>query len=286
MNILITGANGQLGLSLKKVSGEYPAHRFFFTDLPEADITQRDVIDALIRESMAELIVNCAAYTAVDKAESEPCLAMKINAEGAGILAGLARKHGIPLIHISTDYVFNGEASEPLTEEEPTDPVNVYGRTKLAGEKAVRDAGCDAAVIRTSWLYSEYGNNFVKTMLRFAESGTSPRVVCDQTGTPTYAADLARTIMHLAENGIRKFETYNFSNGGQTTWYDLAREIFALAGIDAKVVAVDTASYPTAARRPRYSVLSKAKIMAAGVRVRPWQEALADCIKVLRYTGH
>lgn len=282
MNILVTGASGQLGLSLKKISGEYPAYRFFFTDLPEADITQRDVMEALVKESAASLIVNCAAYTAVDKAESEPDLATKINAHGAGVLADLAREYDIPLIHISTDYVFDGESIEPLTEDAHTDPLNVYGQTKLAGEKAVRAAGCDAAIIRTAWLYSEYGNNFVKTMLRLGNEGISPRVVCDQTGTPTYATDLARAIMRLVENGVKGFEIYNFSDGGQTTWYDFACEIFALAGFSTEVEAVDTAGYPTIARRPRYSVLSKEKIMAAGVAVPRWQDSLAECVKILK----
>lgn len=282
MKIFVTGANGQLGMSLRKIAGDYPQHTFIFTDLPEADITDRAAMERLVDAGCAELIVNCAAYTAVDRAESEPDAAAKINRTGAMNMAGIARERGIPLIHISTDYVFGGRGDRPLTEEDRPDPQCVYGRTKIDGDMAVMLAGCDAAVVRTSWLYSEFGHNFVKTMLRLGALGQPLRVVDDQTGCPTYATDLARAVMRLAESGVRGCGIYNFCNAGRTTWYGFAREIFRQAGIAARVEPVTTAEYPTAACRPAYTVLDTAKICAAGVTVPEWREALGRCLAELK----
>ncbi len=282
MKFFVTGADGQLGRSLRKIAGEYPRHDFVFTDLPQADITDREAMGRLVAGSGAEVIVNCAAYTAVDRAESEPDTAMMINRDGAANMAAIACERGIPLIHISTDYVFAGDGSAPLTEDDRPDPQNVYGRTKFEGERAVRNAGCDAVVVRTSWLYSEFGHNFVKTMLRLAASGQPVRVVDDQTGSPTYAPDLARAVIHLAQRGVRGFELYHFCNAGSTTWYGFAQEIFRQAGIAVCVEPVATAEYPTAAHRPACTVLDTAGIRAAGVEVPEWREALGRGLEELK----
>ena len=281
MNILVTGGNGQLGLSLKKTSGDYPGHTFVFTDLPDADVTDKEAMEALVKSHSAELIINCAAYTAVDKAESQPEQAEAVNCDGARNMAEIAAEQNIPLIHISTDYVFNGLSSKPYTEDDLPDPQSVYGRTKLDGELEVGFARCSAAVVRTSWLYSEFGHNFVRTMLRLAGDHKPLRIVDDQTGCPTYATDLARAVMQLAENGIAGFGIYNFCGEGSATWYGFAREIFRQTGLEIPVEAITTAEYPTAAKRPAYSVLSTEKIRAAGVAVPRWQESLAECLKAL-----
>ena len=281
MKIFVTGADGQLGMSLRKIAGEYPGYGFVFTDLPEGDVTDRWKMWELVEENEPDLIVNCAAYTAVDRAEQEPEEAAAVNSYGAGNMAEIAATMEIPLVHISTDYVFGGTASEPVTEEDRPDPRSVYGQTKIEGDMAVRAWRGDAAVIRTSWLYSEFGHNFVKTMLRLGACGDGLRVVDDQAGCPTYATDLARAIIQIAEKGIREFEVYNYCNGGQTTWYGFAREIFRQAGMDVEVRPVSTADYPTAARRPAYSVLDTAKIQRAGIVVPEWREALGRCLREL-----
>ena len=281
MNILVTGGNGQLGCSLRKIAGMYPQHRFVFTDVPEADITDWACIAALAEKHAIDLIVNCAAYTAVDRAESDAETAAKINVQGSEVLAGVARERGIGLIHISTDYVFDGESCHPLKEDRPTAPQGVYGRTKLAGEQAIEASRCNACVIRTAWLYSEYGNNFVKTMLRLGRERDELNVVYDQVGTPTYATDLAHAILRLAERGVSGFEVYHFSDEGAISWYDFAKAVFALAGIDIRVGAIETAAYPTPARRPAYSVLAKDKIREAGVRVPYWLDSLRECMAIV-----
>ena len=281
MVILVTGANGQLGLSLQKIAPEYPAHRFVFTDLPEGDITDAGRMEALVAGCGAEAIVNCAAYTAVDRAESDEAAAGRINADGPAVLAELAVRHGCRLIHVSTDYVFDGNGQSPYREEDAVGPVSVYGRTKLAGEERVCRSGGAGAIVRTAWLYSEFGNNFVKTMLRLAGEGRTLRVVDDQYGTPTYATDLARALMVLVERSGEGMELFHYTDDGQTTWYGFAVEIFRQAGLPVEVVPVDTAGYPTAAKRPHYSVLAKEKIMEAGAAVPPWREALRRCMDLL-----
>jgi dTDP-4-dehydrorhamnose reductase len=238
-------------------------------------------MERLVADHAAELIVNCAAYTAVDRAESEPTVADSVNRIGAANMANIAREHGIPLIHISTDYVFAGDGNTPITECDRPNPRNVYGRTKLEGDIAVQASGCDAAIVRTSWLYSEFGHNFVKTMLRLGASRVPVRVVDDQTGAPTCATDLARAVMSLVDNGIHGFELYNFCNAGHTTWYGFAREIFSRVGIVAHVEPVTTVEYPTAAVRPAYTVLDTTKIRAAGVTVVEWRKALEQCLAMI-----
>lgn len=281
MNILVTGGNGQLGNSIKKISSDYPQHTFFFTDMPEVDITNLELLDRLMEEKSVDAIINCAAYTAVDKAESDVVLAESINVAGPKNLAEAAKKRGAKLIHVSTDYVFNGTANEPLKEEAQTDPIGVYGRTKLAGEQAVKDSGCDALVIRTAWLYSEFGNNFVKTMLRLGREREQLGVVFDQVGTPTYAPDLAVAIMTLLDKGFTGFDLYHFSNEGVISWYDFTKAIFRLENINITLNPIESCEYPTPAKRPAYSVLNKKKIKAAGVSVPYWEDSLRVCLKEL-----
>ena len=281
MKILVTGGNGQLGKSLQKIAPEYPDHEFFFCDLPEGDITDRDRMAGLINETGAEIIVNCAAYTAVDKAEEEPEAARSVNTYGPEVLASLAGEYGIKIVHISTDYIFDGVSARPYREDDAANPRTVYGRTKLEGEIALRMSGVDAAIIRTSWLYSEYGANFVKTMLRLAGDGRDIRVVDDQTGCPTYATDLARAIVAVIEEGEEGIKIYHYSNEGSTTWLGFAREIFHQAGQKPLLDGISTAEYNAKAHRPAYSVLDTSAIKSIGVEIRNWKEALAECLSEL-----
>ncbi len=281
-NILVTGGRGQLGLSLRKIAAEYPQYGFLFTDLPEGDITDKTAVEDLVEKERITLIVNCAAYTAVDRAESDESTARKINALGPAVLAEIAREKGIKLVHISTDYVFPGTGNAPLKETDSPHPASVYGRTKLEGEKAIETSGCEAVIIRTGWLYSEFGNNFVKTMLRGGSEREEVNVVYDQTGTPTYATDLARAIMTLVQNGVKGFDIYHYADEGAVSWYDFARAIFDIYGMNVTVNAIETKDYPCAAARPGYSVLSKEKIKAAGARVPYWRDSLERCIAALK----
>ena len=266
MNILVTGANGQLGNSVRKIAGNYTHHHFLYTDMPEVDITNLQLLKDLVEKENIGAIINCAAFTAVDKAES---------------CEESAKSVGAKLVHISTDYVFDGKSCLPLKETDPTQPIGVYGKTKRQGEIEVEKTGCDAIVIRTAWLYSEYGNNFVKTMLRLGKERESLNVVYDQVGTPTYATDLAYAIMVLLEKGFKGFNTYHFSNEGVISWFDFTKAIFEVAGLKTKVSAIESFEYPTAAERPAYSVLNKRKIKEAGVSVPYWKDSLVQCIKLL-----
>lgn len=281
MKILVTGADGQLGRSFRKIASDYPGFDFVFTDLPEGDISDGGKIVSLVEDNRIDVIVNCAAYTAVDKAESEPEAAMRVNAEGPAVLARIAKEGGLKLVHISTDYVFSGSAAAPYKEDEETEPAGVYGRTKLQGEEAIRTANIDAAIVRTAWLYSEFGNNFVKTMLRLSAEGKNPNVVSDQFGTPTYATDLARAVMKLICNGIKGCNIYHYTDAGETTWYEFAKEIFRLSGSDCTVNPVATGEYPAVAKRPAYSVLDKGKIRAQGVEIPDWRDSLRECIETI-----
>ncbi len=275
-NILVTGAGGQLGNELRKI-GFSPLDEVFFTDIAELDITDKKAVENYVSRNDIDTIVNCAAYTAVDKAEEEPEKAELINVKAVENLAEVASREGCLLVHVSTDYVFDGGASEPYTEKSLVNPQTVYGRTKLAGERAIKKSGCLAIVIRTAWLYSEYGNNFVKTILRLAQEKGEVNVVADQVGTPTYAADLAVTIVRvLADDCVAdKTGIYHFSNEGTCSWYEFAREIVRLSGAKCSVKAVTTADYPAKAHRPAYSALDKTKIKREfGVEVPEWREAL------------
>ena len=282
MKILVTGANGQLGRSMRKISGDYPQHIFLFTDVPELDITDKRQFGDFARQNAVQAIVNCAAYTAVDKAETEQELAERINCQGTRVLGETAKELNIPLVHISTDYVFCGEGCHPLKETDPTAPTGVYGSTKLDGEKALESAGCDVAIIRTAWLYSEFGGNFVKTMLRVATERDTLNVVYDQVGSPTYATDLARALMKVLDSGIKGLNIYHFSNEGAVSWYDFAKAIFEESNINIIVNPIESDKYPSPVKRPSYSVLSKEKIKSIGVDVPYWRDSLKICLKALK----
>jgi len=284
MNILVTGANGQLGNSIRKIAANYPVYRFFFTDVPEVDITNIALLEQLIKTNNIQAIINCAAYTAVDRAETEIDATRKINVDGVRNLATAAKHANIKLIHISTDYVFNGENNVPLKETDATDPIGMYGKTKFEGEIAVKESGCDALVIRTAWLYSEFGANFVKTMLRLGRERDELSVVYDQVGTPTYATDLAVAILELLQKDFSGYNLYHYSNEGVISWYDFAKAIFDISGIQIKLNAIESSEYPTPAKRPAYSVLSKKKIKEAGIDTPYWRESLIECLSYISIT--
>ena len=278
-NILITGANGQLGNEMRVVSAEQEQLTYHFTDVAELDICDIEAIERYVVDHAIDCIVNCAAYTNVNKAEEDTELCDKLNHLAPANLARVAAKHQIGLIHVSTDYVFNGEHYVPYKEDEPTCPNSVYGATKLAGEQAILSIHPEAVVIRTAWLYSTFGNNFVKTMLRLGSEREELGVVFDQIGTPTYARDLARTIQHIMVKGIVP-GIYHYSNEGVCSWYDFTKMIFALGGITTcQLKPLHTDEYPTPAARPHYSVLDKTKIKKTyGIDVPYWVDSLRECI--------
>lgn len=285
-SILITGANGQLGNCLRDLAADFQdQYNFYYTDVAELDITDAAAIDQYIIEHRIDIIINAAAYTAVDKAEDDEGNAYRINCTAVGNLANAARKHDLRLFHISTDYVFPGNACIPYKEDDPTGPLSVYGSTKLAGEKAVLESGCRATIIRTSWLYSEYGNNFVKTMLRLGAERESLRVVCDQIGGPTYAGDLARVIYRLMVNGEEPqgTEIYHFANEGVCSWFDFAKTIMDIAGLPCRVEAIPSSEYPAKAHRPAFSVFNLRKIkVATGTPIPYWRDSLILTINKLK----
>ena len=283
MNILVTGANGQLGNEMQVLARENLQHTYFFTDVQELDICDEQAVYAYVSEHKIDIIVNCAAYTAVDKAEDNVELCDKLNNIAPGYLARAAEANGAAMIQVSTDYVFDGTAHIPYTEEEPTCPASVYGSTKLAGEQNVMDHCEKAMVIRTAWLYSIYGNNFVKTMIRLGQERDSLGVIFDQIGTPTYANDLAQAIFAAINKGVVR-GIYHFSDEGVCSWYDFTIAIHRLAGIaSCKVKPLHTADYPAKAPRPHYSVLDKTKIKDTfGIEIPHWEESLKRCINQLR----
>ena len=283
MNILVTGANGQLGNEMQVLARENLQHTYFFTDVQELDICDEQAVYAYVSEHKIDIIVNCAAYTAVDKAEDNVELCDKLNNIAPGYLARAAQANGAAMIQVSTDYVFDGTVHIPYTEEEPTCPASVYGSTKLAGEQNVMDHCEKAMVIRTAWLYSIYGNNFVKTMIRLGQERDSLGVIFDQIGTPTYANDLAQAIFAAINKGVVG-GIYHFSDEGVCSWYDFTIAIHRLAGIaSCKVKPLHTADYPAKAPRPHYSVLDKTKIKDTfGIEIPHWEESLKRCINQLR----
>ena len=283
MNILVTGANGQLGNEMQVLARENLQHTYFFTDVQELDICDEQAVYAYVSEHKIDIIVNCAAYTAVDKAEDNVELCDKLNNIAPGYLARAAQANGAAMIQASADYVFDGTAHIPYPEEEPTCPASVYGSTKLAGEQNVMDHCEKAMVIRTAWLYSIYGNNFVKTMIRLGQERDSLGVIFDQIGTPTYANDLAQAIFAAINKGVVR-GIYHFSDEGVCSWYDFTIAIHRLAGIaSCKVKPLHTADYPAKAPRPHYSVLDKTKIKDTfGIEIPHWEESLKRCINQLR----
>lgn len=282
MNILVTGCNGQLGNEIQLLEKGNGKHVFFNTDVNELDITDENAINAFVDANNIDGIINCAAYTAVDKAESNEALCHTLNATAPGYLAAAMGRRGGWMVQVSTDYVFDGTKHTPYSEIDPTCPDSVYGRTKLEGEQLVRQHCERAMIMRTAWLYSIFGNNFVKTMIRLGKEKTELGVIFDQIGTPTYARDLAVAIMTAVEKGIIP-GIYHFSNEGVTSWYDFTKAIHRIAGISGcHVRPIHTEEYPTPARRPHYSVLDKTKIKATyNIEVPYWEESLAECISKL-----
>ena len=282
MNILITGCNGQLGNEMQLLEKVYDEHTYYNTDVAELDITDQTAVERFVCDHAIDGIVNCAAYTAVDKAESNETLCQLLNAEAPAYLAHAVGRRGGWMIQISTDYVFDGTNHTPYTEDEDTCPNSVYGRTKLVGELNVQKLCERSMIIRTAWLYSTFGNNFVKTMIRLGREKAELGVIFDQIGTPTYARDLAVCVMTAIRQGIRP-GIYHFSNEGVTSWYDFTKAIHRLAAITTcHVRPLHTAEYPTPAARPHYSVLDKTKIKQTfGIEVPYWEDSLAECVRQL-----
>lgn len=286
MNILVTGANGQLGCCMRNAASG-SADRYIFTDVAELDITDREAVARMVADNGINLIINCAAYTNVDKAETDAAFAEKLNAEAVRNLADAIKGVDGTLIHISTDYVFGGDPyNTPCREEQTGTPTGVYGLTKLHGEQAIEASGCKALIFRTAWLYSEYGKNFVKTMLNLTSTKPELKVVFDQTGTPTYAQDLADAIHHIIEN--RRFEgnegIYHYSNEGVCSWFDFTKAIASMAGnTGCDIQPCHSDEFPSPVRRPAYSVLDKTKFKQTfGLRVPYWTDSLKTCINNLK----
>lgn len=282
MNILITGCNGQLGNELQLLEAKYQQHTFFNTDVNELDITNQLAVDDYVFRNQIDCVINCAAYTAVDKAEEQKELCTTLNTVAPSYLAAAVERRGGCMIQISTDYVFDGTHSTPYVETDTPAPNSVYGCTKLAGELGVTKFCKKSIVIRTAWLYSTFGNNFVKTMLRLGRERKELGVVADQIGSPTYAADLAAAIMTIVEKGVKP-GVYHYTNEGVASWYDFTKAIHRMAGIkDCNVKPIHTSDYPTAATRPAYSVLDKKKITDDYQLTIPhWEEALQRCMDSL-----
>jgi dTDP-4-dehydrorhamnose reductase len=286
-NILVTGAYGQLGNEVRILSANYPDYNFMFTDVDSLDITDKNELIDFVTGNDIRYIINCAAYTAVDKAEDDAELCEKINATAVKNLGLAAAEAGAGIIHVSTDYVFDGTSCRPYSEDMPTKPCSVYGKTKLKGEKNLLKVCPNAIVIRTAWLYSPFGNNFVKTMIKLGSERESLNVIFDQVGTPTYALDLADAILKAMDQTIdtdhEKGGVYHFSNEGVCSWYDFTIKIHEIAGIKTcKVNPIETKDYPTKAARPHYSVLNKSKIKQTfNITIPHWEASLKDCIKEL-----
>lgn len=277
--ILVTGSGGQLGSELKELSSSYPHHKFCFFSRTDLAIENSEEVERAFALLRPQYVINCAAYTAVDKAETEKEEALAINATAVGILAKASKKYGAKFLHVSTDYVFDGTTKHPLKEDEPVAPVNFYGETKLQGEQEAVKGSPDCIIIRTAWVYSFYGKNFVKTMLRLMAEKESINVVADQWGSPTYAADLAQAILQIIESRKWQAGIYHFSNEGIINWAQFAEEIGKLSGSICKVNFISTEQYPTPAKRPAYSVMDKSKITNIyNIHTRPWKESLQDCL--------
>jgi dTDP-4-dehydrorhamnose reductase len=273
--VLVTGKNGQLGQSLQKIAGVYPQFNFSLVGRDQLDLAHSESITAFFANQKFDVIINCAAYTAVDKAESEPDLADQINHLAVKQLAHIAKQMDAMLIHISTDYVFDGTNHKPYIETDPTNPRNVYGHTKLKGEQAIQSINPKGAIIRSSWLYSEFGNNFVKTMLRLGQERDSLNIIFDQIGSPAYATDLAEACLAVIVRNNSDVEIYHYSNEGVCSWYDFAKAIFQIANINCQVNPIETKDYPALAKRPHYSLMNKTKIkQGAQVNIPYWRTSL------------
>ncbi len=282
--VFVTGAGGQLGSEIRAVSGRYP-YNFVFFSHGELDIGDAGDVRAKIKAKAEDIIINAAAYTAVDRAEEETQAADRVNHLGPKNLAELARDSGCLLIHISTDYVFNGELARPYREDDQVDPLSVYGVTKLKGEQAILEAGARALIVRTSWVFSSFGSNFVKTMLKLGQERDKLSIIFEQSGSPTYARDLAVAVLDMAENipeGLELPQIYHYSNEGVISWYDFTKAILELAGVNCEVAPIEVKDYPLPARRPINSVLNKGKIKKDfGITIPYWRDSLRDCLAIL-----
>jgi dTDP-4-dehydrorhamnose reductase len=282
-NIIVFGGAGQLGQCLKKVTEDKEITGISFLSSTEASILDVESVNTAFVKYKPAFVINCAAYTAVDKAEDETEQARAINKTGAENLAKACKDTGARLIHISTDFVFKGDIAHPLSESDVTGPTGVYGLTKLEGEQAIAQILDEHIIIRTSWLYSEYGNNFTKTMLKFGAERDQLKIIADQIGTPTYAIDLARCIFEIIASGKKEYGIYHYSNEGVASWYDFAMAIFELSATEVKVLPIPTSEYPTKATRPSYSVMDKTKIKHTfGIEIPYWRDSLAVCIEKLK----
>lgn len=283
MNVLVTGANGQLGNEMRLMA-QNSSYHYIFTDVEELDITDFNAILQTVKEKEIQIIVNCAAYTNVDKAENDFDIANALNNIAVGRLANVAKAQNATLIHISTDYVFNGNNHIPYTEDDITDPIGVYGKTKLAGEETIKKVGCNYIILRTAWLYSKWGNNFVKTMQKLTLEKDSLSVIFDQIGSPTYAKDLAHAISLIIErNMLNQQGIYHYSNEGVCSWFDFAKEICELSGHNCNITPIHSQEYPSKVTRPHYSVLDKTKFKETfGIPVPYWKDSLKKCINELK----
>lgn len=283
MKLLITGAYGQLGNEMRVALERYPHLESIFTDVDTLDITDKHAVDAFVALHQPNVLINCAAYTAVDKAEDDLALCYKINCDAVRNLGEVAQAHSMMVIHVSTDYVFDGTGHIPYTEDMAVSPTNVYGKSKLAGERELRKACPEAIIIRTSWLYSGFGNNFVKTMLRLGSERSQLKVIFDQIGTPTYAADLADAMLQIIDSGKFVPGIYHFSNEGVCSWYDFTKMIFKLANVECEVLPIESKDYAVRTPRPHYSVLNKSKLKSTYNQTIPyWMDGLERCLHVLQ----
>ncbi|SDD62955.1 dTDP-4-dehydrorhamnose reductase [Mucilaginibacter pineti] len=281
-NIVVFGAAGQLGQCLKKVAADRAIENIFYLSSVEGNILDADVINTAFQKYKPTFVINCAAYTAVDKAEDEVEQARAINKTGVANLAAACKSYNATLIHISTDFVFNGDIPHPLSEGDATAPIGVYGLTKLEGEEAIAAVLDKHYIIRTSWLYSEYGNNFVKTMLKLGADRDLLKIIADQVGTPTYAIDLAACVLDIISSAKENYGIYHYSNEGVASWFDFAKAVFDISNTNVKVLPIGTAEYPTKAKRPAYSVMNKAKIKSTfDIEIPYWRDSLVVCLNVL-----
>lgn len=280
---MVTGSNGQLGKELQQLESSYPQFEFIFLSREDLPIHHFELVRNFFKGYHPQFLINCAAYTAVDRAETEKDLAFQVNGEAVGVLAAVCMEYGTKFLHVSTDYVFDGTSTVPYKEESPTNPQSVYGASKLEGEKEALHYNPESIIIRTSWVYSSYGRNFVKTMMKLMAEKEQLYVVNDQSGSPTYAADLADAIMQIIASGEWVPGIYHFSNEGVTTWFDFAETIRDLIQSSCKVNPIPTSSYPTPARRPAYSVLDKSKITGTyGIVLKDWKDSLKACLPLIK----
>jgi len=280
--VLVTGSKGQLGNEVQVLAPSYSQFEFIFTDVEELDICDRKAVENYFAKRKIDVLLNCAAYTAVDKAEEDVELCYRINEKAVGILGEIAAEYGTRVVHVSTDYVFDGTSCRPYTEDMPVCPATVYGKSKLAGEQLLMDACPAAVIVRTSWLYSSFGNNFVKTMMRLGKVRDTLNVIFDQVGTPTYAADLADTLLQIISADKFVPGIYHYSNEGVCSWYDFTISIHKMAGINCRVLPIESKDYPAKTPRPHYSVLNKNKIKSNyNIQISHWEDGLRRCMDIL-----